>query len=96
MFLVLHKKVGSVPTLGKTIISDFWTPSALTHTAMAEAIYLPQSFSLVSTYSPAMDVASGPMWLPNYGVALTKGDTSRVIPLGLVQCVTPGHTFLYF
>ena len=77
MFLVLHERVGSAPTLGKTIISDFWTPSALTHTAMAEAIYLPQLFSLASTYSPAMAVASGPMWLPNYGVALTKGDTSH-------------------
>ena len=34
MFLVLHRKVGIVFTLRKTIISDFWTQSALTHTAL--------------------------------------------------------------
>ena len=28
MFLVLHKKVGIVSTLSKTIISDFWTNEA--------------------------------------------------------------------
>ena len=34
MFLMLHGKVGSVPTLSKTIISDLWTPSTLTRTAI--------------------------------------------------------------
>ena len=33
MFLVLHRKVGSISTLSKTLISDFWTPSTLTHRA---------------------------------------------------------------
>ena len=34
MFLVIYRKVRSVFTLSKTIISDFWTQSALTHTAV--------------------------------------------------------------
>ena len=34
MFSRLHRKVRIVFTLSKTIISDFWTQSALTHTAM--------------------------------------------------------------
>ena len=34
MFLVLHRKVGIVFTLSKAIISDFWTKSTLTHTAV--------------------------------------------------------------
>ena len=34
MFSGLHRKVGIVFTLSKTIISDFWTQSALTHTAL--------------------------------------------------------------
>ena len=37
MFLVLHRKVGIVFTLSKTIISDFWTQSTLTHTALHTA-----------------------------------------------------------
>ena len=32
MFSVLHRKVGIVFSLSKTIISDFWTQSDLTHT----------------------------------------------------------------
>ena len=35
MFSGLHWKVGIVFTLSKTIISDFWTQSALTHTAVS-------------------------------------------------------------
>ena len=38
MFLVLHRKVGLVFTLSKTIISDFWTQSALTYTAVYSKI----------------------------------------------------------
>ena len=34
MFSVLHMKVGIVFTWSKTIISDFWTQSSLTHTAL--------------------------------------------------------------
>ena len=37
MFSVLHRKVGSVFILSKTIISDFWTQSALT--ALHCAVY---------------------------------------------------------
>ena len=34
MFSGLHRKVGIVFILSKAIISDFWTQSALTHTAL--------------------------------------------------------------
>ena len=34
MFSVLNRKVETIFTLSKTIISDFWTPSTLTHTAL--------------------------------------------------------------
>ena len=33
---VLHMEVGIVFTLSKTIIFNFWTQSALTHTALCE------------------------------------------------------------
>ena len=35
MFLVLHRKVGIVFNLSISILSDFWTQSTLTHTALA-------------------------------------------------------------
>ena len=36
VFSVLHRKVGIVLILNKTIVSDFWTQSALTHTALGQ------------------------------------------------------------
>ena len=38
MFSVLHRTVGIVFAFSKAIISDFWTQSTLTHTAMNELI----------------------------------------------------------
>ena len=34
MFLVFHRKVGTIFTLNKTTISDFWSQSTLTHNAL--------------------------------------------------------------
>ena len=36
MFWVLHRKVGIVFTLSKTISFDFWTQSALTHSGVRQ------------------------------------------------------------
>ena len=44
MFSGLHRKVAVVFTLSKTIIYDFWTQSALTHTGLGE----PPPVSLLS------------------------------------------------
>ena len=49
MFLVWHRKVGVVFTLSKTIISDFWTQSALTHTAVVGLLWTGPTLSSLST-----------------------------------------------
>ena len=70
MFSVLHRKVGSVFTLSKTIISNFWTPSALTRVLPVLFVI---SIFLSSPYS---------VWPPNRsppGAAtkLSQKETSR-------------------
>ena len=42
MFSGLYRKVGIVFTLSKTIISDFWTQAALTHTALLYITFITQ------------------------------------------------------
>ena len=86
MFLVLLRKVGSILTLNKTIMSDLWTPSAFTHTALLSVTFccthlaalwirLVEQVSRNSLNSSLARVASG-------GIAIswdTQGDSHTVI-----------------
>ena len=54
MFFVLHRKVGIVFTLSKTIISDFWTQSALTYTAVIQLVSNLISDKCVCRTAPAI------------------------------------------
>ena len=61
MFSGLHRKVAIVFTLSKIIISDFWTQSALTHTAMAD-----EEGRGVGEMLTLDDKGGGGVWTPHF------------------------------
>ena len=63
MFSGLHRKVGIVFTLSKAINSDFWTQSALTHTAVPQCSAKPDWHS-VTVPGKDRTVCSLLHWLP--------------------------------
>ena len=57
MFLVLHRKFKTIFTLSKIIISDFWTPSTLTHTALSHCHTITLHRHTVPMPRPGRDVS---------------------------------------
>ena len=86
MFSGLDRKVGRVFTLSKTIISDFWTQSALTHTAVASTGQYSHVTTLVGS-SPRNGFSCSLIgWRPFVRLLLAaRVDISRRLSRGVIQ-----------